>query len=69
MLDYGELLRFLANNPPDGATERQVHASMLELIANCMRDNTPDSTWERIESLAQLRARYDVSKSASPRHH
>ena len=70
MLDYGELLRFMANNPPEGAAERQVHASMLELIANCMRENEElGSSSERIETLAQLRARYDVGEASRAHHH
>lgn len=39
MPDYTEILRFLANNPPSLSAERQLHASMLELLANCLRND------------------------------
>lgn len=37
MPDYGEILHFLANHPPEFASERQLHASLLELLASCLR--------------------------------
>jgi hypothetical protein len=37
MPDYGEILEFLAANPPQLAAERELHASLLELIAKCLR--------------------------------
>jgi hypothetical protein len=37
MPDYGEILEFLAANPPRLAAERELHASLLELIAKCLR--------------------------------
>lgn len=37
MLDYGEILRYLAKNPPRMEAERQLHASLLELLAKCLR--------------------------------
>lgn len=37
MPDYAELLDYLANNPPQLETERQLHASLLELMAQCLR--------------------------------
>ena len=37
MPDYGEILAFLAANPPQLAAERELHASLLELIAKCLR--------------------------------
>jgi hypothetical protein len=37
MPDYGEILTFLAANPPQLADERELHASLLELIAKCLR--------------------------------
>ncbi len=37
MLDYGEILDFLAKHPPQIDAEREVHASLLELIAQCLR--------------------------------
>ncbi len=39
MPDYGEILEFLAKNPPQLDAERQVHASLLELLAQCLRSN------------------------------
>jgi hypothetical protein len=40
MPDYGEILEFLAANPPRLAAERELHASLLELIAKCLRSET-----------------------------
>lgn len=37
MPDYGEILRFLASNPPQLEMERKLHASLLELLAQCLR--------------------------------
>jgi hypothetical protein len=38
--DYGEILEFLAANPPQLAAERELHASLLELIAKCLRSDS-----------------------------
>jgi hypothetical protein len=37
MPDYGEILQFLADHPPELASERQLHASLLDLLASCLR--------------------------------
>lgn len=37
MPDYGEILKFLAKHPPQLVAERELHASMLELLAQCLR--------------------------------
>jgi len=37
MPDYGEILAFLAANPPRDDAERELHASLLELLAKCLR--------------------------------
>ena len=37
MPNYGEILKFLSENPPELASERQMHASLLELMAACLR--------------------------------
>jgi hypothetical protein len=37
MPDYEEILAFLAANPPQLAAERELHASLLELLAQCLR--------------------------------
>jgi hypothetical protein len=39
MTDYGEILEFLAANPPQFAAERELHASLLEMIARCLRSD------------------------------
>jgi hypothetical protein len=39
MPDYEEILAFLAANPPKQAAERELHASLLELIAKCLRSD------------------------------
>lgn len=41
MTEYEEILIYLAENPPHVDGERHVHASMLELLANCIRDEKP----------------------------
>jgi len=41
MPDYTELLDFLAKNPPQMESERQLHASLLELMAQCLRSDAP----------------------------
>ena len=57
MPDYADLLDFLANNPPQMESERQLHASLLELMAQCLRsettceqavDNRPETLIDRI---------------------
>jgi hypothetical protein len=40
MPDYGEILRFLAKNPPQIDAEKQLHASLLELLAACLRSDS-----------------------------
>ena len=40
MADYGEILEFLAANPPQFAAERELHASLLEMLAKCLRSDT-----------------------------
>jgi hypothetical protein len=42
MPDYEEILAFLAANPPKLAAERELHASLLELIAKCLRSGVAD---------------------------
>lgn len=37
--EYREILSFLAQNPPSREAERNVHASLLELVATSMRDH------------------------------
>jgi hypothetical protein len=39
MADYGEILEFLAANPPQFAAERELHASLLEMVAKCLRSD------------------------------
>jgi hypothetical protein len=43
MPDYGEIPTFLAANPPQLADERELHASLLELIAKCLRSEAMDA--------------------------
>jgi hypothetical protein len=37
MPEYGKILAFLAKNPPQFESERAMHASLLELLASCLR--------------------------------
>ena len=56
MPDYGEILAFLATNPPQLAAERELHASLLELLAQCLRSeqvttgDKDDATPENLEA-------------------
>jgi hypothetical protein len=55
MADYGEILEFLAANPPQFAAERELHASLLEMIAKCLRS---DTMAEEEISLSDLQTRH-----------
>jgi hypothetical protein len=46
MPDYGDILRFLAQTPPQTNAERQMHASLLELIAECLRSDDAEALAE-----------------------
>jgi hypothetical protein len=46
MPDYGEILAFLAANPPQLSAERELHASLLELLAQCLRTERVSTTPE-----------------------
>lgn len=56
MPDYSDLLDFLAKNPPQVESERQLHASLLELMAQCLRSEVPaceqpvDNLQEQLEA-------------------
>src|SRR6476619_1259272 len=56
MPDYGEILAFLAANPPQLSAERELHASLLELLAQCLRseqvstDAEDDASPENLEA-------------------
>ena len=41
MRKYGEIIEFLAKNPPQRNNKRALHASLLELIATCLRSQNP----------------------------
>jgi hypothetical protein len=56
MADYGEILEFLAANPPQLAAERELHASLLEMIAKCLRSDSMAD--EEEASLACLQTRH-----------
>ena len=62
MPDYAEILQFLANNPPQLPEERQLHASLLELMAQCLRSDVSDiqraATSEICESVAAQMAQH-----------
>ena len=51
MPEYGEILNFLAKNPPQLDSERAVHASMLELMASCLR--SPEAAIESPMRMAE----------------
>jgi hypothetical protein len=54
MPDYEEILAFLAANPPKLAAERELHASLLELIAKCLRSPAEEEDEASAED-AQIR--------------
>jgi hypothetical protein len=60
MPDYEELLAFLAANPPRLAAERELHASLFELIAKCLRsdDLSDDDDDDAPEELQTPRIRW-----------
>ena len=60
MPDYCEILRFLSQNPPELEAEKRVHASLLELLGACLRDQTSEGTVLETDS---LRARNDALAS------
>jgi hypothetical protein len=55
MPDYEEILTFLAANPPKLADERELHASLLELIAKCLRSDASEDDDEGADEDAQTR--------------
>jgi hypothetical protein len=60
MPDYEEILSFLAANPPRLANERELHASLLELIARCLRADAieDDEAEDGDEEMPSLRLRW-----------
>lgn len=57
MPDYEEILAFLAANPPKLASERELHASLLELIAKCLRSDAMDEDEDDETSPDETQAR------------
>ena len=58
MPDYGEILAFLAANPPQLSAERELHASLLELLAQCLRSERVSTTDEEEASPENLEAHH-----------
>ena len=58
MPDYGEILAFLAANPPQLSAERELHASLLELLAQCLRSERVSTTDEDDVSPENLEAHH-----------
>ena len=58
MPDYGEILAFLAANPPQLSAERELHASLLELLAQCLRSERVSTTDEDDVSQENLEAHH-----------
>ncbi len=65
MPEYGEILNFLAKNPPQFASERAVHASMLELMASCLRN--PEAALESPMRMAE-RETGDIATKIAESH-
>lgn len=53
MPDYGKILEFLAKNPPQFEAEKKLHASLLELLAHCLRSDEQISGEPGSESLEE----------------
>jgi hypothetical protein len=51
MPDYGEILAFLAANPPQLDAERELHASLLELLAQCLRSDPEKLTAGEVDEV------------------
>ena len=58
MPDYGEILAFLAATPPQLSAERELHASLLELLAQCLRSERVSTTDEDDVSPENLEAHH-----------
>ena len=58
MPDYGEILAFLAANPPQLSAERELHASLLELLAQCLRSEQVSTDAEADASPENLEAHH-----------
>ncbi len=48
MPDYGDILRYMAKTPPLNEAERQLHASLLELLAQCLRADEVDVVIDQV---------------------
>jgi len=55
MPDYEEILVFLASNPPQFAAERELHASLLVLLAKCLRGELADDQMPKIPDPGRFR--------------
>lgn len=57
MPDYAEILTFLAANPPQVANDRVLHASLLEMLAKCLRTQQmiTDEDGEDLLDLSEIR--------------
>ena len=65
MLDYGEILKFLAKNPPQIHEEREVHASLLELMAQCLRTAEQDGTSSCPPQLEHAKQQVQIKRKAA----
>jgi len=54
MPDYGEILAFLADDPPQIEEERELHASLLELLAKCLRSEQIATDGEQLLDPSEL---------------
>lgn len=54
MPNYSEILAFLADNPPQLESERELHASLLELLAKCLRSEQI-TTDDELTDFAEIR--------------
>jgi hypothetical protein len=59
MAEYQDILKFLAENPPHLDPEKKFHASLLEMLAKRLRDETKDP---KIEALKHVRSALTLRK-------
>ena len=61
--DYRDLLTFLARHPPELDTERELHASLLELLAQDLREGRRERTRTDAELFLAQALRSNINRS------
>lgn len=63
MPDYRDLLTFLARHPPELDTERELHASLLELLAQDLRAGRSERTRAEAELFLAEALRSNINRA------